>query len=218
MGSEMMKRAIVFINGTLRGKEEFYLNYIDEKDTILCADGGAEYTFKLGVKPDFILGDLDSISPQVLEYYQEKDVCFEKLPKNKNKTDTQVLLEKLIVDDYNEIIIFAALGKRLDHTLGNLYLLEKLYTPDTLIKFVTPQERVRLIKSKTVIKDKIEKTVSLLPITSQVSGVNLSGFKYELEGRTFKRGETLGLSNIVKDNEATIDLEEGSLLLIINYS
>jgi len=211
-----MSRAVVFVNGELIGDKSFYQNYIKPDDTIVCADGGAEHALSLQIQPDLILGDLDSIFSKTLKYYESNGVKFEKFPSNKDKTDTQLLLERLIVKEYDEIIIFAALGDRVDHSLGNIYLLEGLYTSRTNIKLVSPNETLQLIKNKTVISNQQGKTISLLPLTKQITGVSLSGFKYELDDGILKRGETLGLSNVIKQNLAVIDLKQGSLLLVIN--
>ncbi|SJZ57116.1 thiamine diphosphokinase [Selenihalanaerobacter shriftii] len=211
-----MQRAIVFANGELIGDKAFYQDYINQDDIILCADGGAEYAYELDVKPDLIVGDLDSVSKEVLDYYQNQGVLFKKYPTDKDKTDTQLLLEELANQNYDEIIVLAALGGRLDHTLGNIYLMDGLYHPKINIKLVSSREIVEVIEDKKIIKDQINKTISLIPITLKATGVNLSGFKYELEDAIFKRGGTLGLSNIIRTNKAMISIEEGRLLMIIN--
>ncbi|GAB6098333.1 thiamine diphosphokinase [Halanaerocella petrolearia] len=212
-----MSRAIVFINGELIGREEFYQDYITAKDTIACADGGAEYAFELGITPDLIVGDFDSVSSTVLNQYREQGVKIKKFPVQKDKTDTQLLLENLIEMGFEEIIVFAALGKRLDHSLANIYLLEQLTTSGVQIKFVTEQDTIELITDNRIIKDKAGNTISFLPITSQVEGVELKGVKYPLTDATLTRGSTLSISNIIEDEEAEINLKNGKLLMIINY-
>ncbi|MBM7624140.1 thiamine diphosphokinase [Sporohalobacter salinus] len=211
-----MKRAILFVNGELRGKDRFYQNYITKDDFIVCADGGAEYTYQLGIEPDLILGDLDSISSKVFEYYRNQNIDWQQYPAKKDKTDTQLILEKLIDRGYKQIIIFAALGKRLDHSLGNIYLLEGLYQSDVTIKLVSPKEIMEVIKDNKLVKNQVNQTISLLPLTEKVTNVYLSGFKYELNGTTFHRGTTLGLSNVICNARASIKFDNGAFLIIIN--
>jgi len=211
-----MERAILFINGELTGNKNFYLNYIKATDQVVCADGGANHAYNLGIIPDLILGDLDSISSETLEYYQQQQVEFAQYPVAKDKTDTQLILEKLLEVGYKEIIIFAGLGGRLDHTLANLYLLEFSTKVETKIKFITPQASIELVYQEKILIDKIDKTLSLLPLSDEVTGVYLEGFKYGLEDANFKRGNTLGLSNIVTKSPAKIKLASGKLLMIIN--
>jgi thiamine pyrophosphokinase len=211
-----VERAILFINGELIGDDDFYLNYIKAADKVVCADGGADHAYKLGLIPDLILGDLDSISSKALEHYQTEQVEFAKYPVAKDKTDTQLILEELIGLEYKEIIIFAGLGGRLDHTLANLYLLDFLVEFDTKIKFISPKEQVEIVCKEKILVNEVDKTLSLLPLSDEVTGVYLEGFKYGLEDASFKRGDTLGLSNIVQESPAKIKLASGKLLMIIN--
>ncbi|TDX52321.1 thiamine diphosphokinase [Orenia marismortui] len=211
-----MKRVVLFINGELRGEKDFYLNYIRDNDKIICADGGAKHTYKLGLIPDLILGDLDSIPAEVFNYYQKKGVEFAKYPANKDKSDTQLVLEKLIGESYDEIILFAALGGRLDHTLANLYLLEHFNADYFNIKLISQYETVELITDEKQIVNKINKTVSFLPLTKEVKGVYLTGFKYKLVDAVFTRGDTLGLSNIIKSKVAKVQISKGKMLMTIN--
>ncbi len=211
-----MKRAVLFLNGELVGEKNFYKDYINSNDIVICADGGAEYAYDLGITPQLILGDMDSISNKVLAYYKKIGVRFERYPVEKDKTDTQIILERLMDKGFSEIIIFAALGGRFDHSLANLYLVESLTSAKTPIRLVNYKEIVELIINKRALKGLEGKTISLVPLTDEVRGVYLSGFKYELENETFKRGSTLGISNIITATEAKIKIRSGRLLMIIN--
>ncbi|MBM7556638.1 thiamine diphosphokinase [Halanaerobacter jeridensis] len=211
-----MSRAVIFLNGELKGDKEFYQNHIKDDDTIFCADGGAEYTYQLDLIPELILGDLDSISEEVIQFYQQHNIKFKRFPIEKDKSDTQLLLELVIDEGYEEVILFAALGKRFDHALANLYLLEGVFRENVDVKIITPNNHIEVIKGRKTIEEKAQKTVSFLPLSNEVTGVNLIGFKYELENGNLKRGETLGLSNIIEENEAQIKIITGTLLMIIN--
>ena len=211
-----MKRAIIFLNGYLQGNKEFYHNYIAPQDTIFCADGGARYAYQLNLMPDLILGDLDSLDEEIIEFYKKHEVNFEEFPVEKDKSDTELLLETVINKDYDEIILLAALGKRFDHALANLYLLEGYFKADQELKIVTPNNYLKVIKDKKTIRDKTGQTVSFLPLSKKVEGVLLKGFKYELENGDLVRGQTLGLSNLIQSDAALVEIKEGTLLMIIN--
>ncbi|GAB6139145.1 thiamine diphosphokinase [Halanaerobaculum tunisiense] len=212
-----MKRVIAIVNGALTGEKEFYQNYIQAEDKVVCADGGANYAHELGLTPDLIIGDLDSITQEIKQKYQTLGVEFKKFTVEKDKTDTQLLLEELIIKGYKKIIVLAAVGNRLDHTLANLYLLEKLSTPTVEIKFVTSQQTTELITNQKIITDQIGATVSLLPLTKQVQGVTLKGFKYPLTETTLTRGSSLTISNTIQAKNAKISLKQGKVLVIINH-
>jgi thiamine pyrophosphokinase len=211
-----MNRAIVFLNGDLKGDVEFYHNFLSPTDEIFCADGGAKYAYQLNLIPNLILGDLDSISEEVIQFYQEYNVEIRKLPVKKDKSDTELLLELLLTKDYEQLVLLAALGGRFDHALSNLYLLEGLFNDKTEIKIITPNSQIEIIKDKKIIDKQSGTTISLVPLSEKVSGVNLSGFKYELENGSLQRGNTLGLSNIIKDKLAIIEIKSGTLLLLTN--
>jgi thiamine pyrophosphokinase len=214
-GDFIMERAIVFINGQLKGEASFYHQFITSEDFIACADGGANYTYQLGLLPDLIVGDLDSLTEDRITYYKNQGVKFDRYPVEKDKTDTQLLLEQLIKTGYQEIIVFAALGNRLDHALGNIYLLEELARPEVAVKFISPEEQIELITEERIVKGEEGKKLSLLPLTREVTGVKLTGVKYELQDGSFHRGDTLGMSNVVTANKAKIKLETGKLLMIL---
>ena len=211
-----MNRAVIFLNGELKGTKEFYHNFITPTDSIFCADGGAKYTYQLNLMPDLILGDLDSISEEVINFYKEYELSFETYPVEKDKSDTELLLEKVLTSGYEEVILLAALGNRFDHSLANLYLLEGVFNEKTDIKIITPENRIEVIKKEKILEDQADKTVSFLPLSKKVDGVTLKGFKYELESGNFTRGETLGLSNIIQKDSAQIKVKTGTMLMIIN--
>ncbi|MGM0369103.1 MAG: thiamine diphosphokinase [Bacillota bacterium] len=211
-----MNRAIVFLNGELKGDDEFYHNFLSTTDEIFCADGGAKYAYQLNLIPNLILGDLDSISDKIIQFYQDYDVEIRKFPVKKDKSDAELLLEFLLTKDYGQIILLAALGGRFDHALSNLYLLEGVFNEETEVKIITPNNQIEIIKDKKIISKQCGAMISLLSLSEKVSGVNLSGFKYELENGSLQRGNTLGLSNIIKDESAIIEIETGTLLLLIN--
>ncbi|WP_027340440.1 thiamine diphosphokinase [Halonatronum saccharophilum] len=214
-----MSRAVIFINGDLIGEDKFYKDVISDDDSIYCADGGAKYTYRLNLIPELILGDLDSLSPEIIDHYNRAGVSFSKFPKEKDKTDTELLIDYILKKDkYNEIIIFAALGGRLDHSLANILLLEKFYNEYTAIKVISPKQTLEVIKSEFVLKECAGKTISLLSLAQKSKGVSLSGFKYDLEDGEIYRSSTLGMSNIVQSNLAKIKVDKGSLLLVINNS
>ncbi|MGM0470724.1 MAG: thiamine diphosphokinase [Bacillota bacterium] len=212
-----MRRAVIFLNGRLSGTDKFYISQLQEEDFIIAVDGGTDYAYQLGVNPDLICGDLDSISNQVLKFYRsQENIEWQQHPCCKDKTDAELALETAITKGYRDIVIYAAVGARIDHTLANLYLLEKLDQPNLRIKLISANERIELITDERIINNLADKTVSLLPITDQVTGVSLYGFKYELSNQTINRGETLGISNIITNQRAVIEVNQGKIMMIIN--
>lgn len=212
-----MSRAILFLNGDLKGDDSFYKDYINQTDYLVAVDGGAEYLFALNLKPELIIGDLDSISKKTMAYYKNLGVELEEFPVEKDKTDSELILDKLLKKGFSEIIIFSALGGRVDHQLANIFLLTKFKNTESDLKIVTPQETIRLITDKAVLYKERNKTVSLISLSAKTKGVNLSGFKYNTKDVIINRGSSLGISNQVKSDKAKVEIDKGELLLIINH-
>src|SRR5215207_4396003 len=117
-----MQRIIIFANGELPdlNKARFLLR---QDDYIICADGGTRHALALDVQPDLIVGDMDSTEKEQLQKFRNDNVPLELYPHNKNETDLELAIAHAIKRESKQIIIIAALGGRLDHTLGNLALL-----------------------------------------------------------------------------------------------
>src|SRR5574340_972093 len=90
---------------------------------MICADGGARHLGALGLTPDVIIGDMDSLSPDLLRRFEEGGSRGVRHPRDKRETDTQLALEYALQLKPDEIMIFGALGGRIDHTLANISLL-----------------------------------------------------------------------------------------------
>ncbi|WP_345344013.1 thiamine diphosphokinase [Candidatus Villigracilis affinis] len=92
----------------------------------MAADGGTRHVLELGKIPDVIVGDLDSLPANFEVSKFENEVIL--YPKNKNETDLELAIQHALTLNPQEIIILAALGGRLDQTLGNIALISDLAT------------------------------------------------------------------------------------------
>ena len=121
-------------------------------------------------------------------------------------------------DVSDEIYLLGATGGRLDHFLANLAV---LMIPTKLgIKawILNEKNRITLLREGCSLEKKhtFGKYVSLIPYTDEVTGVALKGFRYLLNGHTFTRDNTLGLSNEIEDEIAEISFESGILIMILS--
>ena len=114
-----MHRVIIFANGELPNIEKARA-LLRADDYIICADGGTRHALALGLKPNLIVGDLDSVTDVELKIASAKIVQY---PRNKNETDLELALNHALERKPASILFIAALGNRLDQTLGNLSLL-----------------------------------------------------------------------------------------------
>lgn len=206
-----MKRAIVFLNGELSEEDKFYKEFIKKDDDIYCADGGAMHTYKLGKIPIEIIGDMDSVSKDVLAYYENKKTIIKRFSKDKDFTDGELILEYLDSKNYDEVIVFAAMGGRTDHALTNLNLIFKYKKT----KFISEKEEIFVVDRYFKFENQIGKEVSFIPFSDEISQLTLNGFKFPLDRYKLKRGSSICMSNIIIENTAEINFENGTLLCIL---
>lgn len=181
---------------------------------IICADKGGEILYNYGIKPDLILGDFDSISKEVLEYYKAQNILLGEFPPEKDFTDSYAALEKAIEIGSSEVGFLGCTGSRMDHVLGNLGLL--LHSLNSGLEAYIRDDKniIKLTNKPQVIRPKGYNYFSLISYGSSVTGITLKGAKYPLNNYNLKLGESLGISNEFEETEVNINFKEGLLLII----
>ncbi|MCQ2491696.1 MAG: thiamine diphosphokinase [Lachnospiraceae bacterium] len=196
----------------------FTTSYIKEQkfDYIIAADKGVEHAYHLGVKPDYIMGDFDSISPVMKEAMETYDVPIETFPPEKDYTDTHLAMMKAMELGATTMTLVGATGTRLDHVMANIGLLSMALDAGVRTYIVDAHNKITMIDGHyEIVKDQMfGDFVSLIPYTEKVTGLTLKGFYYPVEDFTLTIGISRGISNEVVDEIATIDLANGQLLVI----
>ncbi|SHG69882.1 thiamine pyrophosphokinase [Thermosyntropha lipolytica DSM 11003] len=208
-------KCVIMANGEY-GKVEEYKAVAKEADLVFCADGGANYAYKAGIKPWCIVGDMDSIGPEVKDFYQSLGVIWRKYPRNKDFTDTQLALALAEEKGAREIIFLGTLGGRLDHALSNLYAGMEYVKRGVKIKHYAPSYVVYLTGDKLEIEGKEGDIVSLLALSDKVQGVWIEGFEYPLSNADLEKGNPYAISNVLKASRAYIKVGTG-VLAVIHY-
>jgi len=207
------RRAIIFANGELPDPKKI-APLISQADYLVCADGGLHHLAKSGLKPDLVVGDMDSITPDELETLSANGVRLARYPVDKDETDLELALRLVSGEGYQMIRIVAALGGRLDQTLGNVFLLTRPELVDCDIRLEDGQQEVFLIHSLGMVNGQPGDTISLIPLTIRVTGVVTEGLRYPLVDEILYFDRTRGISNVLLGSEAIIRLQEGILLCI----
>ncbi len=199
--------------------DEFVENVIKKGgfDVVLAADSGMDFLYRTKILPDIIVGDFDSVDPKVLEFFREHeqiDICV--LNPVKDDTDTEFAIREAIRRGATEITIIGGTGTRLDHVLGNISLLGIGIEEGVRMELLDVHNRIRMTDRPVVLKKREQygKYLSLIPYSGQVQGVTLKGVKYPLSDYTMGGFNSLGISNEIVDDEATIELTSGQLLVI----
>lgn len=208
-------KALLILNGE-KVNSTTILKLKDESDFILSADGGTDYCIELGIIPDLVIGDLDSISPKTLDILKKKEVPINVFPIKKDKTDSQLSIEYLMDKGAEEITIIGAIGSRIDHTLANILLLKTIKDKGIKGKIVHNNNIIYIIDDELILDKKNGYFVSIIPIESKGVLVSLKGFEYNLSKVKIDFASTLGVSNFVIDEKGYIKVHEGECLVVVS--
>jgi thiamine pyrophosphokinase len=188
----------------------------EQYSMMIAADSGLAAADRLNLPLDFIVGDFDSVSEEVLKKYKELSTPIETFPREKDKTDTQIAIELALEHKATSLEIIGATGSRLDHVLANIHLLLLPLQLQVDAFIVDRNNKIYLKKESFVLqKDKqFGNYVSLLPFSEKVRDLSLKGFKYPLNKVVLTTGNSLGISNEILEVEASVEFTEGILLVI----
>ena len=187
-----------------------------EADLTIAADKGLEAFEAAGVLPDLLLGDMDSVSRDVLAR-REGSTEMERLPCEKDDTDGGHAMEVALARGAKEITILGALGGRMDHALANLMLLKRAHEGGAFAQILDERVRIVRIDGEITLRGARGDTFSLIPI-GEARGVTIAGCYYHAqEALSFDFVHPLGVSNVITQDEARITVQEGDLLLFHHY-
>lgn len=208
-----MPRCIIFANGTLP-KPDYALRLIRPDDFIIAADGGTRHARTLGLLPSIVIGDLDSLTLADRAALESGGTKIIQHPRDKDVTDLELALNYAIENGFREIIIVAALGDRLDQTLGNLSLLTdpQLLTFD--LRLDDGVEQAFFCRDQAEVEGRPGDLVSLIPWGREVHGVRTEGLRWPLSNETLYPHKTRGISNEMSDETARVEIDSGLLLVI----
>jgi len=209
----MKKRAIIISNGKMKNKR-FYKRLIKKNDYVICVDGGSKHAKRLNIIPRMIIGDLDSLDKPTQHYFLKKGVEIIRYNREKDKTDMQIAVELVMKFGFKDVLILCVFGDRLDHVLANVFLLQMMTERGVKSKIIDEYNEIFLIKNYGKIRGKKGDIISLIPLTKEVNKIKTKGLKYELHNGKLKIYDTLGLSNVLIKDTATINCKKGSLLVI----
>jgi len=206
-------RTFIFVNGNI----DNYMTVqeaIDTNDLIVAVDGGYSHLKKLGIIPDVLIGDMDSISPEELTNLETQEVDIIRYPAEKDETDLELALDYVIRYGFDHIIIVAAFGGRLDQALTNLFLITDSRFKGKKIEFFDGTELVYIIDAQIEFTGKIGDRVSLIPVLGQADGIYTAGLKFQLDNETLFPEKSRGISNEIVSENVKITIKSGRLLCI----
>ena len=196
---------------------------VGEEDYCIAVDGGLGYCGILGVEPDKIIGDFDSVSEgekKALEHLkvQMPELVLELNPE-KDDTDMLVALKYGLELGYRDFRIYAGTGGRFDHTLANIQCLLYLKNHNATGYLVDGTGMILVLQNEAVhFQKSLEGYLSLFSLGREAKGVNIQGMKYPLKDYTMTNDFPIGISNEFIGEEAVISVSEGELVCMIQYA
>ena len=211
-----MKRVVFVICGGPIGDLAFLQTERERHRPVglICADGGARHIHALGLTPDLIVGDMDSLDVELQRDFVVKGSRIIRYPETKDETDSELALQMAFMMTPDEIRIYGALGARIDHTLANLTLLAAAADRGIETRLLDEWCEIILIRQTAAIEGDIGQTFSLLAFGADVTGVTLEGFEYPLHNATISPNRPIGVSNRLIAPRGLISLGSGNLLVI----
>ena len=204
-----MKNALI-INGGLNSTKR---DQLDNYDFIVAVDSGAEHAYKLFLKPDLIIGDLDSIDEKTIKRAEKDSIQILKYETNKNETDFELALKHVLDQSIKDITIIGGEYGEIDHLFSVLTVIIS-YQNDELILWIHGNQSIIIPNSKKI---KIGNNVqfSILPFTD-LKNLNISGAQWNLENENIKFGKSFTLRNISIDKNIEVSVDDGKFCLIYN--
>ena len=207
------QNALIILNGSLT--VEHFVKYVDPSTYFkLAVDGGLRYFHQMLIPPDVLIGDLDSVTDQDLAWAKQHATQIFQFSVDKDESDFQLALNWVAERHFKHVLVAGGLGGRLDQTLANCFLLLDDRLKEMTVQFDDGYQEVSLIRDHCMIKGHPGDTISLLPLQHMVRGVRTHRLKYPLNEEDLFMHQARGISNVMLDTTAEVEIKDGFLLCI----
>ena len=203
-----MKNVIV----SLAGECSISRDKLEEYDYVIGVDSGTEYLYKLFLIPDLIIGDLDSINSKTLNRAKKDKAEIISYEVDKDKTDFELSLNYLKINNYKNITIIGGESGELDHLFGNLLTLSAFHTKE-YIEWKQADKNIIFTNSE-IINVESGKVFSLIPLSS-LEGVSINGARWNIKNENIDYGSSKTLRNVTNTNLLKIRVNSGKFCLVI---
>lgn len=196
-------RAVIIGSGSISDCE-YIKSKLNEDDYVICADGGYDHAVRLGVEPDILIGDFDSVS--------ELPKASEKIeyPARKDFTDGELAVKYAVEHGFDEVLMLGMTGDRADHTITDILLLTQCKSGCV----IDDNNEIYLLRDSVTVYGNAGDTVSIVPVGGDVCGVTTKNLEYPLCDETLYFGESRGVSNVMTAELCTITAKSGMGLVI----
>ena len=213
----MSKKTVIVSGGML--EEDFVLPILksEEPEFVIGVDKGLEFLYKHEIKPDYIVGDFDSVSRELVDYYREElNVPIREFNPVKDASDTEIALRLCLGLNRKSILILGGTGNRIDHLWANVQCLQIALQAGVDARIVDSHNQIRLLDSDITLKksEAFGPYFSLFPLEMPVDELSIRGAKYPLQNHFLKPSDSLCVSNEFAEDEVTISFVYGKVILM----
>lgn len=208
-------KVLVITNGILEDPA-LWQEEIGQVELVVAADGGARHARSLGIRPDVVVGDGDSLDTETARWLEEQGVPRVQYPAAKDETDLELALLHAVRAGAQEILLLGAQGGRPDQMLANLLLLAHPALAGCRVRLLGQNYQALLLRGgeEITLTGRVGDTLSLLPLSEQARGIETTGLRWTLSGDTLSLGPARGISNELTSPQVRIALREGLLLIV----
>lgn len=196
-------RAVIIGSGHI-GDCDYIKSKIAPGDYIICADGGYDHAVRLGLAPDIMIGDFDSVS----ELPKETEKI--KYPARKDFTDGEIAVKYAAENGFDEVLLLGMTGDRADHTITDILLLTQCRSGC----LIDDNNEIYLLRDIVEVSGKAGDTLSIVPVGGDVKGITTQNLEYPLNDETLYFGESRGVSNVMTADRCVIRAKSGIGLII----
>ncbi len=205
-------RAIIVANGLPEAGER-YDDLVQPGDLVIAADGGAVVARQMGLEPQVVIGDMDSLPAEVRSQLEQRGCQFIHHPARKDETDAELAMRYALQQGPQELVFLGASGGRLDHLLANIFLLGMPELAGIKARIIAGSTEVWLVRDGVEIEGRPGDIVTLLPLGQDAAGIHTEGLEYALHDDVLPFGAARGVSNVMTSATARITLRKGQLLV-----
>ncbi|MCD7807089.1 MAG: thiamine diphosphokinase [Lachnospiraceae bacterium] len=196
--------------------------YHKEKDYVIAADGGLLYCGILGIEPNLVIGDFDSLDEELTGAVEELERTaperVRRLPKEKDDTDMMAAVREGLALGYRRFYMYAACGGRLEHTLANIQIMKYLKNRNAEGFICDGGSMYLLVQEEEIaLKETLEGYINIFCMGDEALGVTVQNLKYEMKDVDLTDDFPLGISNEFIGKPATISVKQGTLLVMIDW-
>lgn len=177
---------------------------------VVAADSGADVALGLGLRPDVVVGDFDSVSPEGAAAAPEQ----RRFPADKDATDLALALAEAHRWGAQSLTVVGGGGGRLDHLLANVATLASDELAPVRVDALMGSARLWVVRRRQTVRGSVGDHLTLLAHGGPAVGIRTTGLRWVLDGETLEAGSSRGVSNTFAAPEATVTLRSGVVLAI----